>query len=142
MNTLGKAAGKVLDALTAGLEVGDARRIDVSGGVYMVVHVDRLSDRTFSVAHYFSQNGDLVADPDGVFLRGEGGEWLPVSLQLCTGHYTAALELDANDKPTGVRQRALRELVSFGRMWLRNIAQQQGGVAGIAANITRNLSAS
>ena len=34
----------------------------------------------FSVAHYFEQNGDLVPDPDVVFVRAADG-WAPVSFQ-------------------------------------------------------------
>ena len=128
MKPLAKNAGDVLDALTAGLEIGAARKID--NGSYMAVHVDRLGQATFSVAHYFKQNGDLVCDPDGVFLKTAAG-WLPVTLQLATGHYTVAVELDVNDKPTGWRPRQYRELHSFATMWLRNIREQQGGIAKI-----------
>ena len=39
-------------------------------------------------------------DPDGVFVTTPRG-WLPVALQLCTGHYTRALELGDDDQPTG-----------------------------------------
>ena len=130
MKTLSQAAARVLDALTTGLPVGGARKIDNSNGAYMAVHVDRLTERTYSVAHYFKQNGDLVCDPDGVFLKTDAG-WLPVTLQLSTGHFTVALELDENDKPTGWRPRQYRELASFAVMWLRNIDQQQGGLVQI-----------
>ena len=133
MKPLVKASGDVLDTLTAGLAIGGARKVDDSGGTYMAVHVDRLSVGTYSVAHYFKQNGDLVCDPDGVFLKTAAG-WLPVSLQLATGHYTVALELDGNDKPTGWRPRQYKELTSFAAMWLRNIRDQQGGLAKIRDN--------
>ena len=128
MKALDKRAADVLDALTAGLAVGDARKFD--DGPYMAVHVDRLSEKTFSVAHYFEQNGDLVPDPDGVFLRTPEG-WLPVSLQLCTGMYTQAIELDGYDRPTGWNRRAYPGVVSFMAMWLRNIREQQGGLDAI-----------
>lgn len=130
MKPLSKAVGAVLDALTSGLNVGDARKIDNSNGTYMVVHVDRLSEKRFSIAHYYEQAGDLVPDPDGVFLKTDAG-WLPVSLQLCTGHYTVAVEVDDDDKPIRWSKRSFSELVSFAGMWTRNIAQQQGGVARI-----------
>lgn len=136
MQTLPRAAGKVLDVLTADLPVGEARVIDNSGGAYMPVHVDRLSERLFSLAHYFSQNGDRVCDPDGVFLKTQAG-WLPVSLQLCTGHYTEAVQVDGDDKPTVFRAKAFRELSSFAAMWLRNIDQQQGVVARSRQTISR-----
>ena len=136
MRTLPRAAGAVLDALTHDLDIGQARTIDNSHSTFMAVHVDRLGTNTYSVAHYFEQNGDLVCDPDGVFVRTDAG-WLPVSLQLCTGHYTRALELDDDDRPVGVRPRALGELLDFASMWLRNIGDQQGGVALIRTDISR-----
>jgi hypothetical protein len=102
----------------------------------MAVHVDRLGERTYSLAHYFEMNGDLVCDPDGVFVRTEAG-WLPVSLQLCTGHYTRALELDESERPARVDARAFAELSRFAAMWLRNIADQQGGIARLTTDISR-----
>jgi hypothetical protein len=132
MKPLAKVTGDVLDALTAGLLVGAARKIDNTAGTYMAVHVDRLSQSSFSVAHYYEQNGDLVCDPDGVFLKTAAG-WLPVTLQLCTGAYTRALELDEHDKPVKWNPGAYRELSGFAAMWLRNIKDQQRGLAAIVA---------
>lgn len=128
MRPLSTTSGEVLDALTAGLELGAARKVD--HGSYMAVHVDRLSESTYSIAHYYEQNGDLVCDPDGVFLKTSAG-WLPVTLQLSTGHYTVAVELDHDDKPTGWRPRQYRELASFAATWLKNIRSQQGGLTKI-----------
>jgi hypothetical protein len=134
MRVLSQAAGKVLDAVTHNLPVGGARTIDNTGGVYMPLHVDRLTERTFSLGHYYTQNGDRVCDPDGVFLKTDAG-WLPVSLQLCTGHYTEAIHV-AGDKPVSYRPKALLELISFTTMWMRNIASQQGGIVRIRTNIS------
>ena len=129
MQPLPAASCRVLDAVTANLEVGDSRKIDRSSGVYMALHVERLTEKQFSLAHYFQQNGDLVCDPDGVFLKTDSG-WLPISLQLCNGHYTRALEM-LDDKAVRFSPKALKELTSFARMWLKNIASQQGGTARI-----------
>ena len=136
MRTLSLALGAVLDALTEGLAIGDARTVDNTSGTYMPVHVDRLTEHLYSLAHYYTQNGDRVCDPDGVFLKTEAG-WLPVTLQLCTGHYTEAIQVGDDDKPTGYRPGALRELSGFAAMWLKNIRDQQGGVARIRSTITQ-----
>ena len=133
MQNLNQAASRVLDALTANLRIGASRHVDNAPGVYMRVCVERLSEHQYSIAHYYEQNGDLVCDPDGVFFKAKTGQWLPVSLQLCTGHFTEALILNANDEPAQVRPRAQKELASFAAMWMRNIADQQGGVARIIA---------
>ncbi len=137
MKTLSRAAGAVLDALTRDLPVGVSRKVDNSHGTFMAVHVDRLGERTYSLAHDFKMNGDLVCDPDGVFVRTDAG-WLPVALQLCTGHYTRALELDESERPARVDARAFAELSHFAAMWLRNIADQQGGIARLTTDISRD----
>ena len=134
MQNLNQAASRVLDALTANLRIGASRHVDNAPGVYMRVCVERLSEHQYSVAHYYEQNGDLVCDPDGVFLKTDAG-WLPVTLQQNTGHYTIALELDGNDKPTGWRPRQYRELSSFAAMWLRTVRDQQGGLTKIRASV-------
>lgn len=121
MRKLNKTTSRTLDRLTQGLEIGGARKVDT--GSYMPVHVDRLTENRYSVAHYYRQNGDSVCDPDGEFLKVEGG-WLPVALQLCTGHYSRCLELEG-DTVTGYRPGLLRELRSFCTTWMRNIRSQQ-----------------
>lgn len=122
--TLSTTATKTLETLIAGLKVGEARKIDTTNGAYQAVHVDRLSENRFAIAHYFESNGDLVADPDGEYLRLAPGHWLPVALQLSTGHYSRALELDG-DKVVSYFPHTVRELASFATMWMRNIKNQQ-----------------
>jgi hypothetical protein len=137
MKVLSKTAAALLDAVTANLDIGHSRKIDNASGTYMALHVDRIGPKTYSLAHYYQQNGDLVCDPDGVFVTTPRG-WLPVALQLCTGHYTRALELGDDDQPMGVRPRAMAELMEFAAMWLKNAGSQQGGLAKIRDSITRN----
>ncbi len=139
MRVLSKQSAAVLDAVTANLPVGEARVLDRSPGTYMALHVDRIGENTFALAHYFTQNGDRVCDPDGEFVKTPTG-WLPTALQLCTGHYTRAVELDDREVPTGYRPRALQELHSFAAMWLRNAAEQQGGLAAIRAELSTSIS--
>jgi hypothetical protein len=126
MRVLGNRHGQLLDTVTAGLAVGAARIIDNAPGTYQPLHVDRLGQRLFALAHYSQIGGDLVSDPDGVFVRTDAG-WIPVSLQLCTGYYKRAVTLDDREQPIDFRPRALHELLGFSAMWLGNIADQQGG---------------
>lgn len=123
MDPLSKQAGRVLDALTRGLEIGGSRKVDRAPG-FMAVHVDRLTGATFSVAHYYEQNGDLCADPDMVFYKGPFG-WMPVSFQQAIPpRYQEAVVL-VDDKPTGFRRHVYRELRTFATLWMRNIREQQ-----------------
>jgi hypothetical protein len=131
MKTTNKTTAAALEIMTAGLAVGDARTFDNAPGVYMACHVERISPNRFSVAHYFTQNGDKVADPDLVVWRASTGDFVPVSLQQCTGHYTVAVKLDADDQPSAFYPRASRELASFANMMIRNVKAQQGGLAAL-----------
>lgn len=124
MRTINKTAQRTLDALTAGLVVGEARTLDAAPDAYMSLHVERISETCYSLAHYYKQNGDLVPDPEGVFFRSEIG-WLPVELTQCTGRRTVALTIEGG-QPDRFNPRAIGELASFANMWLKNVRQQQG----------------
>jgi hypothetical protein len=138
MRQLDRKASKVLDVLTAHLEIGGIRRIDNSAGTFMPVTVERLTSATFSITHYYKQNGDLVPDPDMMFLKGSAGDqtvWTPVSIQHATGHYSCSIEIE-RDRPVGYRPKVLADLVRFANMWMRNIADQQGGLQELGKNST------
>src|SRR4051812_35644263 len=89
-----------------------------------------------SVAHYFEQNGDLMADPDLVFevetsedgpLSWKAGAWGPVSFtQHSTGTYQEAVLV--RDGKVMVAPRLIASLKSFARIWDRDI-RGQGYVA-------------
>jgi len=132
MRPLNAATKKVLDALTADLEVGESRKVDNTDGAFMPVHVNNLGGGCFSITHYYEQNGDLVPDPDGEFYKAPHDVWFPVALQLWNGHYTRAIEFK-NGKMYSYRRRAYAELRSFGTMWMRNIKNQQGGLNKLKA---------
>jgi hypothetical protein len=126
LKVLSRAAAAVLDELTSGLDVGDSRKIDRGLG-FMPVHVECLQ-RTglgllFSIAHYYEQNGDLVPDPDVVFVRTANG-WSPVSFRNSIA-YRVALHFH-EDGTIEVDEKEQTDLVSFCNLWMRNIREQQG----------------
>lgn len=102
------------------------RKLDNAPDTYMPLTVERIGPRTYSLAHYFEQNGDLVPDPDMVFYLTETGEWLPVSCQFATGRVSTALEIDPYlGTITGIRPRTYNDLRRFATTFLRNIKEQQ-----------------
>jgi hypothetical protein len=126
LQTVSRTAAAVLDALTEGLDVGGSRKVD-RGTAFVPVCVEYLEQRSigplFSIAHYFEENGDLVPDPDVVFVRAAAG-WAPISFQnllayrvALTFHEDGMVEVDAHEQ---------RDLVHFCEQWMRNIAVQQG----------------
>lgn len=126
MKPVSKAAQKILDRLFAGMEPGTSKKIDNAKGTFMALSVERLSENTFSMAHYFEQNGDLVADPDMEFWRDAQGQFFCVGLTQVMGFYTRAITKFEGGKPSKFSPRAMKDLNSFATLWCRNIAQQQG----------------
>lgn len=125
MKPISKTAQRIFATVTRGLCPGESRIIDNEPGTYMPLHVERLTVKTYSLAHYFEQNGDLVADPDGEFWIGPDGRAYAVALQQCLGNYTRAVEFGDDGQPERTNPRACRELASFAGQWLRNIKAQQ-----------------
>lgn len=133
LSFLDKTAASVLDQLTEGLDLGDSRKHDRERG-FMPVHVEHLHDGAlgalFSVAHYYEQNGDLVPDPDVVFVRHADG-WSPLSFQDARAYREAVTFQE--DGTIEVNAREQRRLAVFCNLWMRNIQEQQA----LPARVTR-----
>ncbi len=123
MRKLNKSAERTFRAC---LPDGPSHKIDNSGGTFMPLSVDRLFPTTIgqvvSLAHYYEQNGDLVADPDMTFLVSPHGVF-PLTFQQ-GGLYQEAVVWDG-PKVRGVRQKLQSQLTTFANGWLRNIREQQ-----------------
>jgi hypothetical protein len=81
-----------------------------------------------SIAHYYEQNGDLMADPDLVVeVIRQTGEWLPVSFQQDNlGIYREAVTVQGDGLV--VRSRLVDDLRQFMRIW-DSALREQGFVA-------------
>ena len=82
--------------------------------------------RIFSVAHYYEQNGDLMADPEMCFINLKAvGSYLPSYFK----QDGIGLEQDSivmeNGEIKGYRAKMQADHTSFANMWLRNIKNQQ-----------------
>jgi hypothetical protein len=90
---------------------------------------DRLAIETVginqvSVAHYFEQNGDLIADPEIVFFTGYG-PWVPIALSLVVSGWREVARLNADgSQVTHVALAAQADAASLARMWARNVREQ------------------
>ena len=127
MITVCELASAVLDELTDGLEVGDSKKFDRGLG-FMAVHVECLQQTShgslFSVAHYFEMAGDLVPDPDVLFLRLANGSWTPISFRSSIA-YRVAVHFH-EDESVEVDEREQRDLTRFANVWMKNVSEQQG----------------
>ena len=125
MKTLNKKTTKTLEKIIAGMEPYTSKKIG-EGGVYMALHVERLTETDYSLAHYYEQNGDMMADPDMVFRKTDAG-FVPLEItQAGLGIYRRTCTFDENGEINAYRPGAVRELCSFASMWLENIKGQQG----------------
>jgi len=139
--------GKQAKALFATLlnEIGEKQhvRIDKSNGTFYPVTLERISEirreatgKRFllSVAHYYKQEGDLMRDPEIVFLVIDGrknpGDFddllvYPVEYtQDNLGMYQRLIELE-DMKPRRFVPNQQASAASFCTMWFKNIRYQQ-----------------
>ena len=124
---LSHEAGAVLEHLIKGLEVGGAAKFNNAPRMFMAVCVDRLSARHYSVAHYYEQNGDLMADPDMTFYRTEDGQFYPCSFQQDSlAVYQEGLEIREDGTIVSLHETVQASQADFANTWMRNIADQQG----------------
>lgn len=128
MKHLDRMAESVLSVLVEGLcKVGDHKKVDNAAGAFMAVSVEWIDTcdmgPLFSVSHYYEQNGDLMRDPEMVFLRGLAGHFYPTyfrqdgglgyeqeSVNLQRGTFNAAAQADQ---------------AQFANSWMVNIRDQQ-----------------
>lgn len=127
MRAVNKKAEKVLDKLTAGLGTGQARTIDNAEGTFMAVHVECLTGCSlgprYSIAHYYVQNGDMMADPEMVFIKGADDRYYPEHYQQDgLGIFQRAVYIE---KGFSFHPRLQKDLAIFTSTWMKNIKQQQ-----------------
>jgi len=122
---MSKADSRILETIFDGMKSGTAKKINNST-TYMSLSAERLTDNLYSMAHYFEQNGDLVADPDIEMLRTKDGRWYPVALQQVFGYTRAVEDYDRDGNPTKAYPGRYSDIRSFLSQWLRNVKEQQG----------------
>jgi hypothetical protein len=132
MRKLTPRSARIIRTLTTGLQVGEGRKISNSD-TYMPVSVNRLSEKLFSVTHYYEQNGDLVPDPDMTFYTpDEGQSWFACSFQNAMT-YNEAVVFDRNGEPEKYNRHLQADMTRFANTWMGNIrAQQQLGIRRVA----------
>lgn len=122
-----KNVQKIID-VRGGLEAIEQHpiRLEVPGFMRLVIeHVGTgpRGGELVSVAHYGEQNGDLMRDPEIVF-EVAAGQWHPVSIQQdYLGSYREAVFVGEDGK-VHVRPAEVRDIMSFARIWDRNIKAQ------------------
>jgi hypothetical protein len=124
MRAVNKKAKEVLDILTEEPQV-----LDNGGPGIMAVHVEKLftidAGTVWSVAHYYKQNGDMMRDPDIEFLKGNDGNYYPLSYRQDPFIYQEAVVWSPSGQIEGYRPKLQKDIASFVGGWMKNIRQQQ-----------------
>jgi len=97
----------------------DSMRID--NEPYERLCVEKIDTNVVSIAHYFEQNGDLVPDPDMVFLM-LGDYWYPISFQNQL-RYEESVKQDDDGQIVAILGN-MRSMISFSSSWADNIQSQ------------------
>jgi hypothetical protein len=131
---ISQEAQKVLERLIDGVDYDHSRKLDNGGAGIMAAVVEQVGPEHFSVAHYYEQNGDLMADPDVVFWRHAGRYYPAEYTQHGLGIHQ---ELIAFEDGRAVRfmARAQPSCASFCATWMRNIKHQQGGLRALSGGL-------
>ncbi|MGH1349168.1 MAG: DUF6908 domain-containing protein [Nannocystales bacterium] len=122
-----------LDALVEGLAdptasgTSSSRTLGVDEVGVMVLRIERLGPRTYSMAQGCKEDGEMVRDPEVELFRDEQGRWFPVSFRQdgAMPIYTVALEVDASGIAAVHRRRYVSQR-DFMRLWLRSLRAQYG----------------
>lgn len=128
----------MFDALTEGMtKIGDHKKIE--NEPYMALCIEVIGKRKLqdtncleiSFAHYYSQNGDAMRDPEMIFLqaRGQDGQvrYFPTYyLQdgLAIEQFSVVYDEETYTKVTGVRSIMQREQAVFAGQWACNLKDQ------------------
>jgi len=129
MKPLPGKAGLMLHRLITIARQNNDRAIIKNNDSFMAVHVERVEvmeiGEKWSVAHYGEQNGDLMRDPEIVFLIYPNDMYFPIYYR----NDYMGIEYDAvfftDGKPSHFYRHKYNDLKSFCSMWMENIKQQQ-----------------
>jgi hypothetical protein len=133
MRPINQKARAVMDTLTRNLwNIGDHDRIDNAPGAFMYVAVEMIeqneSGELISVAHYYEQNGDLMRDPEMIFLHAKDGNYYPTYFRQDGGLPIEqnSVEFYHGGKRVRYSKSLQKDHAIFAGTWMRNIKEQQG----------------
>ena len=133
MKAVNKTSAKILDTLTNGLDFDTDctyRKLNKEEGSFMAVSIECINKirvgNLISIAHYYEQNSDLMADPEMIFIKAVDGNYYPIYIKMAGTNYerySVNIE-DGEIKTYNPRQQ--KDDATFANTWMRNIKQQQG----------------
>ena len=100
--------------------------VKIKNDPYMPLCVEWVGKNQLSIAHYYEQNGDLMADPEMTLEIHPDLNMVEVLTytQHGLGIFKEVYTYDDNGKKLGVKLNMKRELNNFLGMWLKNLKDQ------------------
>jgi len=131
MKAISKRADAVLRDLIEGMtECGQYCDIDNAPEVFMAVHVECITvvdlGWIYSVGHYSEQNGDLMADPEIVFLVTKNQGSYPIEVRMDYAGVRRESVFFDGGKIKSFAPNVQADQVKFANLLLGNIKKQQG----------------
>lgn len=138
MKAVNKSARKVFDAAIARMGTGNHVVIGQAGGAYIPLVVEKIGQThftgqtamydLFSFAHYSSQQGDAMRDPEVVMFKEPlSGDLYPISWRndyVGSDKQDCSYGEDGGIRGVKINQQA--DNASFCNMWAKNLKDQQG----------------
>jgi len=123
-------AEAVMNTLTAGMTVSDHKKIDNAEGTFMALHVECIGEcnlgHIFSLAHYYEQHGDLMRDPEMLFIKTEDGGYYAAEIwQDAVNSHNVGLLIE-DGLAVSIDETEQADMTMFAEVWLKNIWEQQG----------------
>ena len=131
MRTINQKAKKVFDALTAGMEqIGDHKKIE--NDPYMPLSIEVIDTYgpdegiQISLCHYGKQNGDLMRDPEMIFIKALDGQYYPYYYR---NDYVGIEQYSVEFAPDGMGierywKSLQRQQATFAGQWAQNLKEQ------------------
>ena len=101
-------------------------RLKVEGFMPLVIEHVGVGPRgqpLVSVAHYYEQQGDLMADPDMTFEVADG-TWSPVEFQQASPPIYQRAVFRGDDGKVLIKPKLVADLKRFAALWNRNLRDQ------------------
>jgi len=129
MKAINKTATATMNKMVSMMEDGYIK-IDNTDDSFMPVSVEQIFEndkfKQISIAHYYEQNGDLLADPEMILIfEKASGLFIPSYFKqdnLGVEQESVIMNLG---EIVGVRTKMQVDHAIFANLWLRNIKQQQ-----------------
>ena len=138
LKNINQKAAAVFSGIVKDMQsVSDYKKLDSSAGVYMPLSVEcidiisagHLQGRVYLLAHYYSQNGDLMSDPEMTFLQlkkhNGAFNYMPLTFTQSSISSYQECAIFERGEFTKYSKALMKDLAVFAGQWLVNIKHQQ-----------------